>query len=177
MKTFLLCLVAALCGLLGVSAGYYLHGGSLLPPNKEEIEMVVQDYADSVVFERLNPTFCTVDDVIVYREEISDKQKEDSIFYSLSDKTLRDVATVCIKKTGCCNKRHIVEEYKAHNDVYKNLPATTDSPTNSNMEGSGVTKVDSPKTVILGTDYKYVTDTIDGVPRKVLYKTEKSYEK
>ena len=165
-----------ICAFLALVGMAIFQGCSYLPPDKEEVQTMVQDYADSVIFERLNPVFCTADDVIIYREEISDKLKEDSIFFSLPDKTLRDVATVCIKKTGCCNKRHIVEEYKAHKDVYKNLPATADPPANTNMEGSGVTSVD-PEKVIIGTDYKYVTDTIDGIPRKVLYKTEKSYEK
>lgn len=171
MKKFILCAFMALTG-----AVLFQGCSTWLPPNKEEVEIMVKDYADSVIFESLNPVFSTAEDVVIFRETLADKMKEDSIFFSLSEKTLCDVATVCIKKTGYASKRHIVEEYKAHNDVYKNLPATTDPPTNTNTEGSGVTKV-GPETVIIGTDYNYRTDTIDGVPRKVLYKTEKSYEK
>ena len=132
---------------------------------------MVQNYADSIVFEQMNPVFCNPEDVIIYREEIADKLKEDSIFFNLSDKTLRDVASVIIKKSGCVTKRHVVEEYKAHRDIYTNLPEA--NPPATNMEGSGIKEKGR---VIIGTDYNYKTDTIDGVPRHVQYKTEKSYE-
>lgn len=170
MKKFIICAMMALIGTL------LFQSCSYLPPNKEEVKEIVKDYADSVVFDYLNPVFSTPEDVIIYREEISDKMKEDSIFFGLSEKTLRDVSTVCINKTGYASKRHVVEEYKAHKDIYSNLPATADPPATSNTEGSGDTKA-GPETVIIGTETNYRMDTIDGVPRKVLYKTEKSYEK
>ena len=175
MKKLLLLLAVAIGGALGVVGGFYLHNnGFSLPPGEEEIQKLAMDYADSIVYERLNPVFNNADDLVTYRSEMSEHMTIDSVFLGIPSKTLIDVATVCINKYGFVSKENVVKEYKA-NDVYTNLP--TDPSAYSNVEGSGVTKVDSPATVIIGTDYQYRTDTIDGVPRKVLYKTEKSYEK
>lgn len=175
MKKLLLLLAVAIAGALGVVGGFYLHNnGFSLPPGEGEIQELAMDYADSIVYERLNPVFNNVEDIVNYRTEMNEHMTIDSVFLGIPDKTLVDVATVCINKYGCVSKEKIVKEYKG-NDVYTNLP--TDPSAYLNTEGSGVTKVDSPATVIIGTDYQYRTDTIDGVPRKVLYKTEKSYEK
>lgn len=163
-KIFIIAFVALIGALI-------FQGCSYLPPTKEEVQTRIQDYTDSIIFEQMNPVFCTPEDAIIYREEIADKLREDSIFFSLPEKTLRDVASVIIKKSGCVTKRHVVEEYKAHRDIYTNLPATN-PPANTNMEGSAKEK----GRIVIGTDYNYKMDTIDGVPRHVQYKTEKSYE-
>lgn len=175
MKKLLYALLIAGACMVGLVGGYYLQSnGYLLPPNNEGIQNMAMDYADSIVYERLNPTFDNVDAIVDYRAEMAEHMSIDSIFLSLPEKTLIDVATVCINKYGFATKSKIAMEYQAKIDVFSNLP--TSAPI-SNVEGSGVTSVDSPKTVIIGTDYQYRTDTIDGIPRKVLYKTEKSYEK
>ena len=175
MKKLLLAALFFVVAMAGAVGGYYLQSnGYLLPPNQEGIQNMAIDYTDSIVYERLNPTFSNVPDVILYRAEMTENMSIDSLFLKIPEKTLNDVATVCLKKYGFVTKARIVNEYKANGEIYKNLPTSTTPP---NVEGSGVTSVDSPQTVIIGTDYNYRTDTIDGVPRKVLYKTEKSYEK
>ena len=176
MKKFVICALLAL-----VSAAIF-QSCSYLPPNKGEVQEMVQNYVDSVISGQetlLNPTFSTPEDVNIYREMITEQLRLDSIFFRLSDKDINNTSTVVIKRQGYATKKAIVEEFIKNSDVYTKLPdtpPTTNDKTTSSMEDSGITK-DNKSTIILSTDYQYITDTIDGVPRKVMIKTEKSYEK
>ena len=171
-----------ICALLALISAAIFQSCSYLPPNKEEVKTMVQNYTDSIISGQeslLNPMFSTPEDVLIYREMFNEQMALDSIFFRLSDKDIENVASVTIKKLGYATKKAIVEEYNKNSDVYSKLPdtqPTTNDKTTSSMEDSGVTK-DKKSTIILSTDYQYITDTIDGVPRKVMIKTEKSYEK
>lgn len=125
-----------------------------------------------------NPVFETVKEVILYRYQADQGAKIDSIFGSLTDEQIRNVATVVINRDGCATKKSIVEEYRANNAVYDNLPATTSQSANVSQ------KVDLSSTDlgnrrdesdVISTSYQYRTDTINGKPVKIQTKKEESY--
>ena len=149
-----------------------------MPPSKDGVKEFVQNYVDSVISGQeclLNPMFSTPEDVAIYRETVTEQLKLDSLFFRLSDKDVENVASVVIKSNGYATKKAIVDEYNKNSDVYSKLPDSSAIPPTkkdtTNMEGSGATKV------IISSTTSSSTDTIDGVPRLVITKTEKSYEK
>lgn len=148
-----------------------------MPPSKDGVKEFVQNYVDSVVSGQeniINPMFSTPDDILIYREMVTEQLRLDSIFFRLSDKDVENVASVVIKSNGYATKASIVEEYSKNSDIYSKLPDSAISPTKkdtTDTEGSRATKV------IISSTTSSSTDTIDGVPRLVITKTEKSYEK
>lgn len=145
----------------------------------EQIEQIADSIANLAVYEYANPTFESADQAVVYRDLTLDGKSIDSVFNVMSDKTLFEVATVCIKRVGGATKRDIVNEYLSHTDIYNNLPQTASNPPTkdeqSSTEDSGVRKDD--KGDVISTSYRYHTDTVDGKAVKVQIKEEKSYVK
>ena len=141
----------------------------------ETIEKTVDSLVAVNIQDYLNPVFFTANDAAIYRELTTEGYSIDSVFNSMPDSDLKNVASVCINRDGSATKKDIVDEYLKNNYVYSNLPhdSSTNSAKDSNMEGSGVTKDDSQ--LPFSTTYQYSTDTVDGVPVKVQTKTEKSY--
>lgn len=145
------------------------------------IEETVDSLVHLAVAEAYNPVFESADQAVVYRDLTLDGKSVDSVFNIMSDKTLIDVATVCIKRLGNVTKKEIVNEYLSHKDIYNSLPkdnaeqSSTELEKQASMEDSGVRKEN--KHDVISTSYRYHTDTVDGKPIKVQIKEEKSYVK
>lgn len=142
-------------------------------------------YVDSLVLESVqntvNPLFGDVEEVILFQEKSLEGEQIDVEFNQMPEETLRNVATVCIKREGCISKRGIIYEYRANRSVYDNLPqgATpsieTSIPTGS-KEGNPVTSVDSSKVPIGETRYTQHDTIIGGKTYKMKTKTDVTYE-
>lgn len=174
MKKFILFACATLVMALGFSA---CTDSTPKPWSKEAIEEIAKESARSTYYELTNPTFNTVDEVVLAQDTYIDGKSIDSTFYSLKPSTLKRVADVCINKNGFADKKAIVGEYLKNISVYSNmseaLPATKDEKSATDSGGSDVTKGDSAK--VFETSFNYYTDTVGGKPVKVQVKTIKSY--
>lgn len=78
----------------------------------------------------VNPSFTSVEELLVFRQMELDEYSIDEKFCSMPVNTLTSVATVCLNKFGEINKRCVVEEYITHQDVYDNLKNST-TPTDT----------------------------------------------
>ena len=70
-----------------------------------------------------NPEFKTVDEMVSYVSDLKQSYTADSIFRTIPEENLREIAGVVLKREGYLDKSLIVEEYKENYDkVYKYLP-------------------------------------------------------
>lgn len=180
MKKFILFACATLVMALGFSA---CTDSTPKPWSKEAIEEIAKESARITYYELTNPTFNTVDEVVIAQDTYIDGKSIDSTFYSMKPSTLKRVADVCINKTGFTDKKGIVGEYLKNISVYSNMSdptptvSTKDDKSATDSGGSDVTKVDEHDGKIFSTEYSYHTDTVDGKPVRVQTKVEKSYVK
>lgn len=181
MKKFILFACATLILALGFSA---CTDSTPKPWSKDAIEEIAKDAAQSIYCDMVNPTFNSVDEVIIAQDAYIDSKSIDSTFYSLKPSTLKRVADVVINKSGFADKNGIVKEYLKNISVYSNMSddiestATKDDKSATGDGGSGVTKEgDGPDGKVFSTEYSYHTDTVDGKPVRVQTKVEKSYVK
>jgi hypothetical protein len=181
MKKFILFACATLVMALGFSA---CTDSTPKPWSKEAIEEIAKESARSTYYELTNPTFNSVDEVVLAQDTYIDGKSIDSTFYSMKPSTLKRVADVCINKIGFTDKKGIVGEYLKNVSVYSNMSETI--PTQSTKDeksaatdsgGSDVTKDDGSDGKIFSTEYSYHTDTVDGKPVRIQTKVEKSYVK
>ena len=68
-----------------------------------------------------NPTFSSLEEIMVYRQSMIDANTTDSIFVSLSDPILRNVTAVVLKNYKEVSKTSIVDEYPKNKRIYDNL--------------------------------------------------------
>lgn len=124
-----------------------------------------------------NPVFETVKEVILYRYQADQGAKIDSIFSALTDEQVKNVSTVVINRDGCATKKSIVEEYRANNTVYDNLPTASQSANVSQKVDLSSTDLGNRRdeSDVISTSYQYRTDTINGKPVKIQTKKEESY--
>lgn len=124
-----------------------------------------------------NPVFETVKEVILYRYQADQGAKIDSIFSALTDEQVKNVSTVVINRDGCATKKAIVEEYRANNTVYDNLPTASQSANVSQKVDLSSTDLGNRRdeSDVISTSYQYRTDTINGKPVKIQTKKEESY--
>lgn len=124
-----------------------------------------------------NPVFETVKEVILYRYQADQGAKIDSIFSALTDEQVKNVSTVVINRDGCATKKAIVEEYRANNTVYDNLPTASQSADVSQKVDLSSTDLGNRRdeSDVISTSYQYRTDTINGKPVKIQTKKEESY--
>lgn len=124
-----------------------------------------------------NPVFETVKEVILYRYQADQGATIDSIFSALTDEQVKNVSTVVINRDGCATKKAIVEEYRANNTVYDNLPTASQSANVSQKVDLSSTDLGNRRdeSDVISTSYQYRTDTINGKPVKIQTKKEESY--
>ena len=123
-----------------------------------------------------NPVFETVKEVILYRYQADQGATIDSIFSALTDEQVKNVSTVVINRDGCATKKSIVEEYRANNTVYDNLPTASQSAdVSQKVDLSSTDLGNRHEEDVISTEYQYRTDTINGVPKKVQIKKTESY--
>ena len=134
----------------------------------------------TLVEEIVNPQFYNVPDIVNFQIQSVEGFEIDSVFQSIPEQVLRNVAHVVLGNKGFVDKREVVKEYKAHPDIYNNLPGSPNaekivtSADLKEVDKAGTDLGDKPSGVI-STSYSYSTDTVDGKPVKIQIKTEKSY--
>lgn len=125
---------------------------------------MVEDY--------MNPQFTSTKDILSFKQTLVEERAIDSIFCSLPDEVLNDVASVLIKKYGIADKRDIVREFNTHADIYLSLPQ---EETKKEVDLASTDLGEKQEDNTITTSYKYRVDTIDGKPVKIMIKTEESY--
>lgn len=119
-------------------------------------DAVSNDLPDSVYLAEqveavINPSFASVDEVLIYQNNFVESSQVDEIFASMPEATLRNVAAVCLKQRTSVDKRGIVTEYRINKDIYDNLPPAEKQKEASNTE---------PQKSVPKVSYR--TDTVDG---------------
>jgi hypothetical protein len=77
----------------------------------------------SIIEDRVNPTFSSSDMLIMFRNQLVDNQRQDSLFKSIPIDILRNISDLCIHKYRHVSKKLILEEY----DTFMNKPKNIES--------------------------------------------------
>ena len=98
-----------------------------------------------------NPTFTDCSDVIEFQRSEGQWRHQDSVFFSIPEKVIRDVVSVLEKSGKPLTKMSISNEFEMNKHVYLNLPDKQD-------QYSAITPPDIPNTVTIDTiiDGKHV---------------------
>lgn len=143
-----------------------------------------QEYVDQAVAagvalstEAANPTFQSVNEVLVFRQAMLEQKHIDELFTTLTEETVTEVAGVLLKRGDPCTKRAIIEEYNSHSEVYDNLQA---KPTTPDLEPTTAVEEQhrpSDSTAIAEkTSFTQKDTVINGKPVKMTTKTIVSYD-
>lgn len=98
-----------------------------------------------------NPTFTDCSDVIEFQRSEGQWRHQDSVFFSIPEKVMRDVVSVLEKSGKPLTKMSISNEFEMNKHVYLNLPDKQD-------QYNAVSPPDIPNTVVVDTiiDGKHV---------------------
>lgn len=98
-----------------------------------------------------NPTFTDCSDVIEFQRSEGQWRHQDSVFFSIPKKVMRDVVSVLEKSGKPLTKMNISNEFEMNKHVYLNLPDKQD-------QYSAITPPDIPNAEIVDTiiDGKHV---------------------
>lgn len=98
-----------------------------------------------------NPTFTDCSDVIEFQRSEGQWRHQDSVFFSIPEKVMRDVVSVLEKSGKSLTKMSISNEFEMNKHVYLNLPDKQD-------QYSAIAPPDIPNTVTIDTiiDGKHV---------------------
>lgn len=98
-----------------------------------------------------NPTFTDCSDVIEFQRSEGQLRHQDSVFFSIPEKVMRDVVSVLEKSGKPLTKMSISNEFEMNKHVYLNLPDKQD-------QYDAITPPDVPNTVTIDTiiDGKHV---------------------
>lgn len=98
-----------------------------------------------------NPTFTDCSDVIEFQRSEGQWRHQDSVFFNIPEKVMRDVVSVLEKSGKPLTKMSISNEFEMNKHVYLNLPDKQD-------QYSAITPPDIPNTVTIDTiiDGKHV---------------------
>lgn len=91
-----------------------------------------------------NPTFTDCSDVIEFQRSEGQWRHQDSVFFSIPEKVMRDVVSVLEKSGKPLTKMSISNEFEMNKHVYLNLPDKQD-------QYSAITPPDIPNTVTIDT--------------------------
>lgn len=133
------------------------------------------------VYSVVTPEFSDVTEVIQCQQTLNSNAYVDSVFTSMPEDVLKNVATVLLKKAGRATKKAIVNEYIGNRDIYQNLPTppavetettTPLKPVATNSETT-VTEGLRPggKGKVQSESYQVKDTTIDGKKADVVTKT------
>ena len=166
MKKFLLwclgTLVAAVIAIAGSTLVFnYGKTGSILKPAVGVEE--VANALDSIV----NPELYTTKDVFELQNRLTVNTYTDSVFLSMSQSTLENVASVCLKRSHSVTKEDIVSEFVKNRHIYDNLPTTSEldaitmeTPPTKELANADTAK-EAPPTRVEGSS-NYKDTVIDG---------------
>lgn len=98
-----------------------------------------------------NPTFTDCSDVIEFQRSEGQWRHQDSVFFSIPEKVMRDVVSVLEKSGKPLTKMSISNEFGMNKHVYLNLPDKQD-------QYDAITPPDIPNTEVIDTiiDGKHV---------------------
>lgn len=98
-----------------------------------------------------NPTFTDCSDVVEFQRSEGQWRHQDSVFFSIPEKVMRDVVSVLEKSGKPLTKMSISNEFEMNKHVYLNLPDKQD-------QYDAITPPDIPNTVTIDTiiDGKHV---------------------
>lgn len=187
-KTIIASIVGLLAAVFICAGSVWMFNGTFpwdkkAPLNETNVDSLVHMSMMDVV----NPTFYSVDEVMVYRDLDTDQKKLDSIFYAMPDKLVEKVAGVLINRDGAACKRSIVMEYQADTrGIFNNLPdepvaeqqksqnTSTSEPVAKIelVKEENTTVTEAPRTRVVSTTVK--DTTIDGKPATITTKVEKN---
>ena len=91
----------------------------------------MSEYVDSADLEKVlgdisNPTFKSIDDALTYYQVEKQSRSNDSVFFSIPEKVMRDVVSVLEKSGEPITKGSISHEFEVNKHVYMNLPDKSD---------------------------------------------------
>ena len=113
-----LCLVMLSCVAFTVSSCDYVEFGKTSKILEKDSLMIAKEFKALQ-----NPEFKTVDEMVSYVSDLKQSYTADSIFRTIPEENLKEIAGVVLKREGYLDKSLIVEEYKENYDkVYKYLP-------------------------------------------------------
>ena len=91
-----------------------------------------------------NPTFADYSDALTYQKTESQWRHQDSVFFSIPEKVMRDVVSVLSKSGEPITKGSISHEFEVNKHVYLNLPDKQD-------QYNVITPPDIPNTEVIDT--------------------------
>ena len=91
-----------------------------------------------------NPTFADYSDALTYQKTEGQWRHQDSVFFSIPEKVMRDVVSVLEKSGEPITKGSISHEFEVNKHVYLNLPDKSD-------QYSILTPPDIPNTEVVDT--------------------------
>ena len=91
-----------------------------------------------------NPTFTDCSDVIEFQRSEGQWRHQDSVFFSIPEKVMRDVVSVLSKSGEPITKGSISHEFEVNKHVYLNLPDKQD-------QYSAIAPPDIPNTEVIDT--------------------------
>ena len=113
-----LCLIMLSCVAFTVSSCDYFEFGKTSKILEKDSLLIAKEFKALQ-----NPEFKTVDEMVSYTSDLKQSYTADSIFRTIPEESLREIAEVVLKREGYLDKSLIVEEYKENYDkVYKYLP-------------------------------------------------------
>lgn len=91
-----------------------------------------------------NPTFADYSDALTYQKTEGQWRHQDSVFFSIPEKVMRDVVSVLEKSGKPLTKMSISNEFEMNKHVYLNLPDKQD-------QYDAITPPDIPNTEVVDT--------------------------
>lgn len=188
MKKTIIASIVGLVAAVLICAGSVWCFNGIFPWDKEAplSEANVDSLVQLSVKDVVNPTFYSIEEVMVYRNLDADQKRLDSTFYAMPDNIVEKVAGVLINRDGAACKRSIVLEYNANRGIFDNLPnepvaeqqksqnTSTSEPVASISltTESNTTVTEVPQTRVVSTTVK--DTTIDGKKATITTKVEKN---
>ena len=130
----------------------------------------VAKYFESVT----NPIFTSIEEVRIAQKQLAEEKTADEVFLNMPDNILNNVVNVCLNKNTVITKIDIVNEYRANKDVYDNLDSQPTSADNNTVKKD--TAKEGQQKPAGKVSYRYEMDTVEGTPKRVLVKEERTYE-
>lgn len=115
-------------------------GGKLRAIFSEEEEKT--ETATSAVEAIVNPDMGSVKEVVDLQSTLLSNAHVDSVFMSIPELTLIDVATVTLKSAPTVNKKAIVDAYLKDRNIYDNLPTKDADKPDAKPVEKPITKIE-----------------------------------
>ena len=141
------------------------------------------DEGDSIkvaqIYEQLkSPMMYTIKDVQDLQDAMVHESTVDNLFMSITPDIMRNVVNVLLNTEGYVTKESIVNEYRANDGIYNNLPVpeTTAETNDSSKVDLSATDLGSRSDKTISSSFMRHTDTVNGKPVNVITETTKRYE-